>query len=59
MPLQVFTYALLTRTPSRRYWQGMLVYCEALLVLDYAFLVPAALNCRDLDSREVSAKPEE
>ncbi|KAG2488469.1 hypothetical protein HYH03_012974 [Edaphochlamys debaryana] len=45
LPLSMFLYALLLRVKPRRYWQGALLYAEALLIAQYGYLVLGRCLC--------------
>jgi len=45
LPVSAFLYALVTPRPSRAYWQAVLLYCEILIVVSYAYQVPTRLRC--------------
>ena len=45
LPISACVYALVAVRPSRAYWNVVLVYCEAIIVLSYAFQVPSRLAC--------------
>eukprot|EP00887_Chlorella_sp_A99_P004668 scaffold4.g4668.t1 len=44
LPVSLFLYALVSISPSRRYWQAALVYSESIIICQYAYLVPAKLG---------------
>lgn len=45
LPLSAFMYALVSVEPSTWYWQGVLIYSEILIILNYGYQIPARLDC--------------
>ncbi|KAK9824077.1 hypothetical protein WJX72_007565 [[Myrmecia] bisecta] len=43
--VSVMLYALITQSPSRVYWQLLLVYSEGLLIAQYVYQIPTRLHC--------------
>jgi hypothetical protein len=44
-PLSMFLYSMISVKPAKAYWQVALVYCEALIIAQYAYQVPTRLGC--------------
>ncbi|GAB4823805.1 hypothetical protein N2152v2_010851 [Parachlorella kessleri] len=44
-PLSMLLYSLVSIRPSRAYWQVALVLSEAIIIAQYAYLVPTRLGC--------------
>lgn len=49
-PLSAFLYALVSIQPAPAYWQALLVYSELLIVVTYAYQVPARLGCEAIST---------
>lgn len=44
-PASAFCYSLVSVKPRIEYWQFILIYCEAIIMMSYGYQIPALLNC--------------